>query len=551
MFLLTFALLRLPAPAALQAADDPDPVKQDEETLKAAKIATDGPGLLEFFRRRTLTNADLKRIKELIHDLGDDSFETRQNASAQLVNIGAPAVPLLKQALKDTDIEVVRRAEDCLKRIETGTSTVLVATAARLLAVRKPEGTSDVLLAFLPVADEEMVAEAVRATLAAVAVRDGKPDPALVAALEDQSPIRRAAAGEALCRAGAAELKTRIRKLLDDKSPLVRLRVGLALAEAKEKAAIPVLIDLLEILPPGDTGLIEDALYLLAGEKAPAITAGADADSRRAYKTAWLAWWIEFGPTAELGKLTQPAKILGHTMMVFLDEGKLLELDSAKRERWKIDGLAFPLDAQYLPGDKVLIAEQGGNRVTERDVKTGKIVWEKQVAEPLMAQRLPNGTTLIAARHQIIEVDRGGRTLHTHSRPNGEFIMRAQKLRNGDLAMVAMDANTTRFVRIDAAGKELVSFPVQVRTSGGRIDVLPNGHVLIPEMNNNRVAEYDTTGKVVWSATVPQPIAAVHLPNGHILATSMTTNRAVELDRTGKQVWEYAYTSRISRAWRR
>jgi hypothetical protein len=41
------------------------------------------------------------------------------------------------------------------------------------------------------------------------------------------------------------------------------------------------------------------------------------------------------------------------------------------------------------------------------------------------------------------------------------------------------------------------------------------------------------------------------LPNGHILVTSMTTNRAVELDRTGKQVWEYAYTSRISRAWRR
>jgi len=409
-----------------------------------------------------------------------------------------------------------------------------------------------VLLAYLPVVEDDVVGEAVRQTLTAIAIRDGKADPVLVAALADKTPVRRAAAGAALCRARADDQKPAIRKLLEDKDPHVRLHVGLALAEAKQKDAIPVLIALLEVLPFDQTGTLEDVLYLLAGNKAPEAAPGSDAASRRAYREKWQEWWQKHGAEVDLAVLTQPSRLLGFTMVILLDEGKLQELDAAKRVRWKIEGLGFPLDAQYLAGDRVLVAEQAANRVTERDLK-GNIVWEKQVPEPLMAQRLPNGATLIASRQQVIEVNRDGTTLATHTRPAGESVMRAQKLRGGDLAIVTMDLNTnaTRYVRVDAKGKEVASFPVPVRTSGGRIEVLPNGHVLIPEMQANRVAEYDTTGKVVWSAQVPQPIAAVRLPNGRTLVTSMTENRAMELDRAGSQVWEFRHDSRVSRAWRR
>src|SRR5262245_6495048 len=274
--------LALVLTALSSGADEPDATALDEQMLKEARIAPDGPGLLEFFRKRTLSNKDLERIKKLITELGDDSFEVRQNASAQLVSIGAPALDLLRQATKAPDVEVKRRAQECLKRIESGTSAAAVAAAARLLAVRKPAGTAEVLLAYLPVADEDLVAEAARGTLTAIAVRDGKADPALVAALADESPVRRAAAGAALCRAKAEVHKPAIRKLLEDKDPLVRLHVGLALAEAKEKDAVPVLIALLDVLRPDQTGVLEDALYLLAGDKAPAVTSGSDAASRRA-----------------------------------------------------------------------------------------------------------------------------------------------------------------------------------------------------------------------------------------------------------------------------
>ena len=62
--------------------------------------------------------------------------------------------------------------------------------AARLLAVRKPPGAIEPLLAYLPVVENDQVAEAIAATLTALAVRDGKADKGLLAALTDKSPVR-------------------------------------------------------------------------------------------------------------------------------------------------------------------------------------------------------------------------------------------------------------------------------------------------------------------------------------------------------------------------
>ena len=69
-------------------AAEPDSTAADEQTLKAANLGTDGPALLDFFRKRTPTEANVKRITLLIKQLGDDSFAVREKASAELVSIG-------------------------------------------------------------------------------------------------------------------------------------------------------------------------------------------------------------------------------------------------------------------------------------------------------------------------------------------------------------------------------------------------------------------------------------------------------------------------------
>jgi hypothetical protein len=80
------------------------------------------------------------------------------------------------------------------------------AAAIRLIAVRQPAGAAKVLLNCLPGADEALARE-IRSALYAVALRDGKPEPALVKALEDKDPVRRAAAAAVLGKDGGAFLR--------------------------------------------------------------------------------------------------------------------------------------------------------------------------------------------------------------------------------------------------------------------------------------------------------------------------------------------------------
>jgi hypothetical protein len=194
----------------------PDYAAADERILRTAKLDADGPALLQIFRQQTLSAADQKRMTQLVRQLGDKSFRTREKAVDALVAQGAAAVPLLRKAAADADAEVARRARDCLERIDASTSTRVVTSAARLVALRRPRGAAEVLLAYLPGAADEAVAGEVRAALAAIAIVDGKPNPALVEALTDRDPVRRAAAAAALGKDGGAAERQPGRRLYID-----------------------------------------------------------------------------------------------------------------------------------------------------------------------------------------------------------------------------------------------------------------------------------------------------------------------------------------------
>src|SRR5947209_8125866 len=115
--LLPVCLAALAVALGAGAVENPSP-QADEAVLKAAGLATDDASLLGFFRARTLPEKDREKIAQLVRDLGSDAFEVRESATDTLVKLGARAVPLLNQAKKDPDIEVVRRAEYCLRLID-------------------------------------------------------------------------------------------------------------------------------------------------------------------------------------------------------------------------------------------------------------------------------------------------------------------------------------------------------------------------------------------------------------------------------------------------
>src|SRR5207237_10803662 len=101
------------------------------------------------------------------------------------------------------------------------------------------------LRAYRPCTEDEVMQWEVSKALTRLAVQAGKPDPALVKALQDPVPIRRAAAGEVLAAATDAEIRAAVRKLLADPHLSVRLRVAVALACAADREAVPVLVDLM------------------------------------------------------------------------------------------------------------------------------------------------------------------------------------------------------------------------------------------------------------------------------------------------------------------
>jgi HEAT repeat protein len=497
--------------------------------------ATEGPGLLDDLRKHTLTEADRQKTQALLEKLGDDSFDAREEATRDLQGMGSLVLPLLRQALKNPDLEVRQRVQTCLTAIEKGKAAApLSPVTVRLLALRKPAGAAQALLAYLPCAEDEVMAEEVQSALNALAYAGGKADPALVAALQDRVGVRRAAAAAALCQGPAEEYLPALRRLLKDPEPGVRLKAALALAGARERAALPVLIDLIGELPGEQSGPAEDYLRRLAGARPPADLPPGDGDARQKRRDAWSAWWAAHGARVRLLP-TRPADALepyrGYTLLVY-NNGQVVELGADGKLRWQLNGLFNPQDAQVLPGDRVLVAEYNGQRVTERNLR-GEVLWQKSVAPswPVAAHRLRNGHTFITCLDRLVEVTRDGREVLSISRPGD--VLTARMMPDGSLVVITRVA----CLRLDRTGKEIRSFPLQALFRANQ--VLANGHVLVPQGYLNKVQEYDAEGKVVWAASVIQPSSAYRLRNGHTLVSvQQWPTKVVELDRSGRPASE-------------
>lgn len=191
-----------------------EPAAAEEAVLKAAKVGTDGPALLEFLRGQVRSEADRAKVKDLIAQLGDDSFEVREKATQELVRLGSVALPELRRAAKDGDAEVVTRATRCLQKIaEVKGPDGQLSAALRLTALKRPAGSAEVLLTLAPSLTDEADARELHGALAAVALRDGKPDKVIEKALDDKDPARRAAAAAALGKDGGAFEKQPGRRL--------------------------------------------------------------------------------------------------------------------------------------------------------------------------------------------------------------------------------------------------------------------------------------------------------------------------------------------------
>jgi HEAT repeat protein len=540
----------------VKAGDEELPPQQAREVWQRWWRDTEGTGLLDELKKRTKPDVDPDTVRDLVVKLNATSFDVRQRAQKDLIHLGVPILPLLREVYRDPpDLEVRQRVRSIIETIETENDKARVEYLPRLLAVarvialRKTPGATETILRYLPSQDEDGLREELQNALAAVACTGSEAQPALLAALSDKSGMRRIAAARALCTVPRPEHLEKVRRLLNDPEPSVRLAVALALADARDPAAVAALASQVAVLPADLAAQAEDYLAQIAGESGPKDLPAGD-DNRQKRSAAW-ASWVEaakgnpalFGPAGIAGRdrvgPAFSASLRGYTLLVQPQANTVAELGPDGKQRWALTGLQAPLDAVVLANQHVLVAEQ--NRVTERDLR-GKVLWQKDVPQPACLQRLANGNTFIACANLLLELDRTGKEV---LRATVGGIAAARRLHDGRI--VAFDRQN--IIQLDRAGKEVKRTAVMVG-GGGCNEVLDNGHVLALSPGMGNLTEFDREGKEIGRFEQPGASNAFRLPNGHTLVT-IDQNRYVELDKNYRPLKETALAAPAFRVKRR
>jgi YD repeat-containing protein len=235
--------------------------------------------------------------------------------------------------------------------------------------------------------------------------------------------------------------------------------------------------------------------------------------------------------------------LLGLTLAIEYNTGRVWECGRDGRPRWELTGLQGPMEAQVLPGGRVLVAEARNHTVSERDTH-GKTWWKYDVqGDPTGCQRLPGGNTFVSTHGSVLELGPDGKEVFRFNLPTGSNAIR--KGRNGRV----LYASDTEVVELDLTGRRVRGTPLP---NGGMyvgIEDLPGGHYLLANSATGTALEVDGAGKVVWSARVSGACGVSRLPNGHTLVG--TSGRVVEVDRAGKAVWETATRGYVRRVHRR
>ncbi len=554
--------------AVLVAAARPQPDEasdSDADVLKSVNLSPDdGAALVGYLKLRTVSDTDRGKLDEIIRRFAADKFEDRLAAGAEAERLGPLAISPLRKAAEDKagDPEIAYRAGLVLKRLEKVDHSKVSAAAVRGVARLKPAGAAAALLGFLPLADSDAVAADIQVALKHLAVRDGKAEPALVAALGDASAERRSAAYVALVEGGPADKRVRVPDALPAVKEAARrdpdveakfLGLWTLARTTREKEFVPDLIGMIPVLPRGRLWQVEDFLLRLAGEHPPGGRLGRTPDDLAKARDAWAGWWAKGG--ADPAKADLTPRVQGLTDLLLQNSSiggmAVVSLGPDQKEAWRLGGnpqMMYPNDIRVLPTGRVLLAETNYGRVTERD-KAGNIVHNFNGVQPLSAEPMPNGNWLVVGRSTVWEVKPGhAGAVHTYTRPrnpamnmNGFDIVAGARLPNGEVAFVTSGPAGPNLYRLDdklnPVGTPLTVGRFQNTPMAG-IDVTPEGKLLVT--HQNQVAEYDLkTGKAGWTYDIPFASSVQRLPNGNTLVASVNTARAVEVTPEKEIVWEY------------
>jgi HEAT repeat protein len=544
--------LGLSSSAAVSETPSPPPLAiYDEATLRQANFDTSADGVLSQLRARTRTDGDRRQTQTLIAQLGSPDFRQRERALHELKVIGRPALPALREAQDHhPDREVRRRAQQGVLFAESLEEPNVAMALVRRAIYLRVHGAAEQLLALLPVVDWEIQDEIFH-SLRQVALRGGQLEPALLEALQDPSPLRRAAAALTVALTGDDAARVRVRQLVADKDAEVRLRAAQGLLAVHDAASLPVLIALLNEPAVELSWSAEELLHWVAGTTAPKEVVGsASAYEREKAVAAWTAWHQRHAATIAWERLEEesrrPSLYLvcdSHSVWLGGCDGKRKTL---VQERGQRNGDSFcPNDVLLLPGNELLTLPYEASEAATYSL-AGKAVWQQPLPNGRhnqMCQRLPSGHILLANANGTVELNTRGEQVATVSFEKALPTDDARKLRSGKL-LVHTSNNLVELDGFD--GRIIRETNVRWRNWRRTCAMLPDGRVVFAIAMGNRLVETDCSGRTLHVLAAPDVAGVEALRDGHYLVWT-GTDQLVEVDRDGHALWEVHDGSHIYR----
>lgn len=103
----------------------------------------------------------------------------------------------------------------------------------------------------------------------------------------------------------------------------------------------------------------------------------------------------------------------GNTLIALQNGSRVIEMDAKNSIVWEARNMNGPCFCQRLDSGNTLIVQMHTGQVVEVDATGQKTVWSSKISlvNPICAQRLSNGNTLIADNNGVTEVDPTGQTV--------------------------------------------------------------------------------------------------------------------------------------------
>lgn len=497
------------------------------ETLRRNAIPPTGAGAQSWLRRMQLDENESSRVRQLVSQLGDQDFQTREQATQSLLALENPPVVPLVEAEQSDNAEIAWRAKWVLDRRQPRFTGVALA-ALKVISYDPPPGVVDDIFAALPFCRHRNLSEAAYEALKAAA---GPNDLDLLRRkLRAADPPAQIAAAVALAHVLSGDSLAELYPLLDDPDTRVVLETTRALANAGDRRSLGALVGLLE--SPDTQIRVESAILLQALTGLRLGFASYDSPQQRADAVrAWRDWLESDGDTAQLKfpivrQVTARGDLRGHTLISTGSNHKVAELDASGKEVWSFEIDAW--SAEKLTNGNVLIGSYTQKRVLEVD-PAGNIVWELAGVSAMTAKPLLNGNILVAdfSGRRVVEIDRAKRTVWEHATPNECFD--CDRLPNGNTIFGC--PNLVREVAPD--GNTVNEWVIQGRLNG--FQALESGNILVANYGQNKVYELSPSGEIIWEIAEPKPCDVYQTPDGRLLVSTAERILEIGLDRTVKR----------------